>query len=58
MYVYLLIDEIVEKEKLAMQEIIKEHWNDILNILNRDYDISLPVINAWIRPLKIYKIDF
>lgn len=40
-----------------MRKMIEEHWDEILDILNKDHGLSIPVINAWIKPLKIYKIE-
>ena len=40
-----------------MEELIKEKWNDILHILETDYDISKIIIDTWIRTLEIYSAD-
>ncbi|MCR4715552.1 MAG: chromosomal replication initiator protein DnaA [Lachnospiraceae bacterium] len=39
-----------------MEKVIKDNWQDILQIMN-DKGTSLPVINAWIKPLELYKIE-
>ena len=40
-----------------MEKVIKDNWNEILNLLNQNHGISLPVITAWVKPLKLFKID-
>jgi chromosomal replication initiator protein len=39
-----------------MEKVIKDNWKDILNILEKR-GVSVPVINAWLEPLKLYKIE-
>ena len=40
-----------------MEEVIKDNWNEILNLLNQNHGISLPVITAWVKPLKLLRIE-
>ena len=40
-----------------MEELIKEKWNDILRILETDYDVSKIIIDTWIRTLEIFKVE-
>ena len=40
-----------------MEKVIKDNWNEILTLLNQNHGISLPVITAWVKPLKLFKID-
>ena len=40
-----------------MEEIIKEKWDDILHILETDYDVSKIIIDTWIRTLEIFKVE-
>ncbi len=39
-----------------MEQVIKDNWMDILQIMN-EKGISQPVINAWIKPLELCKIE-
>ena len=39
-----------------MKELIESKWEEILSLLETEYDISHILINTWIRPLKIYEI--
>ncbi len=39
-----------------MKEIIESKWEDILSLLETQYDISSIMINTWIRSLKIYEV--
>ena len=39
-----------------MKELIEEKWEDILSLLETQYDISSIMINTWIRSLKIYEV--
>lgn len=39
-----------------MEKVIKDNWDDILNILKKR-GVSSPVITAWLQPLKLYKIE-
>ena len=40
-----------------MEELIKEKWNDILNILETNYDVTRIIIDTWIRSLEIYTAE-
>lgn len=40
-----------------MKEKIEEKWDDILNSLEVQYDVSFILIKTWIRPLKIHSIN-
>ena len=40
-----------------MEQIIKEKWDDILHILETDYDVSKIIIDTWIRTLEIFKVE-
>ena len=37
-----------------MKELIESKWEEILSLLETEYDISSIMINTWIRSLKIY----
>lgn len=39
-----------------MKELIENKWEEILSLLETQYDISGIIINTWIRPLKIYEV--
>ena len=39
-----------------MEKVIKDNWNQILNLLNQNHGISQPVIAAWVKPLKLLRI--
>lgn len=39
-----------------MKELIESKWEDILSLLETEYDISNIMINTWIRTLKIYEV--
>ena len=39
-----------------MKAELESKWDDILNLLEVEYDISHMMINTWIRPLKIYDV--
>jgi chromosomal replication initiator protein len=39
-----------------MKELIEAKWESILNLLETQYDISIIMINTWIRSLKIYEV--
>ena len=39
-----------------MKEIIESKWEEILSLLETQYDISSIMINTWIRSLKIYEV--
>ncbi len=39
-----------------MKELIEEKWEEILSLLETQYDISGIMINTWIRSLKIYEV--
>ncbi len=39
-----------------MKKLIESKWNDILSLLETQYDISSIMINTWIRSLKIYEV--
>ena len=39
-----------------MKELIEERWEEILSLLETQYDISGIMINTWIRSLKIYEV--
>lgn len=40
-----------------MKTTIQQKWDEILNILEKDHDISPVAINAWIKPLQIYEVS-
>ena len=40
-----------------MKEQIENNWDQILNILEKHYDVSNIIIETWIRPLSIYEIN-
>lgn len=40
-----------------MEKVIKDNWDAILNLLNQNHGISMPVITAWVKPLKLFKIE-
>ncbi len=42
---------------IIMEELIKEKWNDILNILETNYDVTRIIIDTWIRSLEIYTAE-
>lgn len=39
-----------------MKELIESKWEEILSLLETQYDISSIMINTWIRSLKIYEV--
>lgn len=39
-----------------MFELLKSKWNDILNIMQQEYDISDVSFKTWLLPLKLYSI--
>ena len=39
-----------------MKELIESKWEEILSLLETEYDISSIMINTWIRSLKIFEI--
>lgn len=39
-----------------MKELIESKWEDILSLLETEYDISNIMINTWIRTLKVYEV--
>lgn len=39
-----------------MKELIESKWEDILSLMETEYDISEIMINTWIRSLKIYEV--
>lgn len=39
-----------------MEEVIKDNWEEILTIISLDNNTARAVINAWIKPLKLYRI--
>ena len=39
-----------------MKELIESKWEEILSLLETEYDISSIMINTWIRSLKIYEV--
>ena len=39
-----------------MKELIEEKWEEILSLLENEYDISSIMINTWIRSLNIYEV--
>lgn len=39
-----------------MKQLVEEKWEEILSLLETQYDISLIMINTWIRSLKIYEV--
>lgn len=39
-----------------MKELIEKKWEEILSLLETQYDISSIMINTWIRSLKIYEV--
>lgn len=39
-----------------MFELLKNKWNDILNIMQQEYDISDVSFKTWLLPLKLYSI--
>ena len=40
-----------------MKEKIEDKWDDILNLLEVQYEVSFILIKTWIKPLKIQKIE-
>lgn len=40
-----------------MEKQIKEHWDNIMSLLETHYEISNIIINTWIKPLNICKVD-
>ncbi len=40
----------------AMKKQIEENWENILNLLETQYDISRIIIDTWIRSLEIYEV--
>ena len=40
-----------------MLETLKEKWNDILNYLKEEYDISDVSFDTWLLPLEVYALD-
>lgn len=44
------------KSEAEMKELIEEKWEEILSLLENEYDISIIMINTWIRSLKIYEV--
>lgn len=40
-----------------MKDLIESKWEEILSLLETDYDISEVMINTWIRSLKIYDVE-
>ncbi len=40
-----------------MKEKIESKWDDILNLLEVQYDVSYILIKTWIKPLTFYKIE-
>ena len=51
MYVYKYF-----KVEIQMKELIESKWDDILSLLETEYDISNILIDTWIRTLKIYEV--
>lgn len=39
-----------------MKQLIESKWEEILSLLETEYDISSVMINTWIRSLKIYEV--
>ena len=39
-----------------MKELIESKWEEILSLLETEYEISSVMINTWIRSLKIFEI--
>ena len=39
-----------------MKEFIESKWEEILSLLETEYDISSVMVNTWIRTLKIYEV--
>lgn len=39
-----------------MKDLIESKWEDVLSLLETQYDISSIMINTWIRSLKIYEV--
>ena len=40
-----------------MESIIKEKWDEILDLLESEFDVSRIVIDTWIRTLSIYAVE-
>jgi chromosomal replication initiator protein len=40
----------------VLMDNIKEHWNEIKNIIRKEYDLSNISYNTWIEPLKLHEI--
>lgn len=40
-----------------MKELIESKWQEILNILVKEHEISEVAVNTWIQPLIIQTID-
>ena len=40
-----------------METIIKEKWDEILDLLESEFDVSRIVIDTWIRTLSIYAVE-
>ena len=39
-----------------IKELIESKWEEILSLLETEYDISNVMIDTWIRSLKIYEV--
>lgn len=39
-----------------MKELIKSKWDDIMNLMKIEYDVSEVIVNTWIRTLEIYEV--
>ena len=44
-------------KELKMESIIKEKWDEILDLLESEFDVSRIVIDTWIRTLSIYAVE-
>ena len=40
-----------------MKQLIEEKWEEILNYLAEEFDVSKIIIDTWIRSLSVYDVE-
>ncbi len=45
------------KQVITMDNIVNEKWDEILETLKREYEISDVSFNTWLKPLEIHAVE-
>ena len=48
---------IIDRKDIIMKETLIKQWDNILNLLEIEYDVSHMMINTWIRALSIKEVN-